>query len=48
MEIHEEVPIVDISTFYESLANSGTIEELYLANKEIDDVYSNISIKVEN
>lgn len=45
VEIHEEVPIVDISTFYESLANSGTIEELYLANKEIDDVYSNISIK---
>ncbi|OSY02076.1 hypothetical protein BTJ45_01139 [Bacillus mycoides] len=45
VEIHEEVPIVDISTFYESISDSNTVEELYLVNKEIDDLYSNINIK---
>lgn len=45
VEIHEGVPIVDVSTFYESLAKSGTIEELYLANKEIDDIYSSIYMR---
>lgn len=44
VEIHDEVPIVNTTNFYESLASADTIEDLYLFNKEIDDTFSNIKL----
>nr|WP_158330367.1 hypothetical protein [Brevibacillus laterosporus] len=44
VEINEDVPIVDPSNFYESIAEAKTIEELYHANKEIDDIYTKIKM----
>jgi hypothetical protein len=44
VEINADVPIVDITNFYESLAQSNTIEELYYSNKLIDYIYTEIPI----
>jgi len=44
VEINKDVPIVDPSNFYESIAESSTIEELYHSNKEIDDIYTSIKM----
>ncbi|WP_337983464.1 hypothetical protein [Lysinibacillus sp. C5.1] len=42
VEIDEETPIVNVTNFFESLAESNTIEELYLSNKSIDDIYNSL------
>ncbi|WP_442603978.1 hypothetical protein [Paenibacillus sp. KN14-4R] len=44
VEINKDVPIVDPSNFYESIAEAKTIAELYHANKEIDDIYTKIKM----
>lgn len=44
VEINTEIPIVNTTNFYESLANSSTVEELYQSNKEIDYVYTSLPI----
>ncbi|MEW4264485.1 hypothetical protein Q0N30_12395 [Priestia megaterium] len=44
IKIHNTVPIVNVSTFYESLASAETINDLYFHNKEIDDIYNSIEL----
>lgn len=44
VEINPEIPIVDTTNFFESLATSLTVEELYQLNKEIDYIFTNLPI----
>lgn len=48
VEINSQVPIVNLQNFYESIAESNSIEELYNSNLELDEIYSSIKMISSN